>query len=334
VEHPSSGNTQFRYDAAGRLEKKITANGDIIQYGYFHDKLTSIRYPRHPENNVLYVYGTNNGDRDLRNRLVYQEDASGAQQFKYGSLGEITETVRTIIAPFNSNPFTFKTIFEYDTWNRIRSVTYPDGDTVKYAYNRAGLLESVKSRRAQLSALPKAMDYVSRIGYDEFEQRVFIQYGNNTQTSYTYQPERRRLDQLKVEGINNASAFFTAFRSAYTYDNRDNITANLITKTKAGVAGTMRHQYWYDNLNRLDSASGKWDNTLETATYNLDMEFDELFNVSRKALALTSGTRTQPGQAFAPKVNVNYTDAFFYDGGNAQQLNRVTGLVQTNNTEK
>ena len=38
--------------------------------------------------------------------------------------------------------------------------------------------------------------YVAQLGYDKFEQRVFLEYGNGTKTNYTYEPERRRLQNM------------------------------------------------------------------------------------------------------------------------------------------
>jgi hypothetical protein len=32
--------------------------------------------------------------------------------------------------------------------------------------------------------------YVEQLGYDKFEQRVFLQYGNGTKTTYDYEPRR------------------------------------------------------------------------------------------------------------------------------------------------
>ena len=36
-------------------------------------------------------------------------------------------------------------------------------------------------------------EYVRDIGYDEYAQRVFIEYGNGTKTEYTYDKTRRWL---------------------------------------------------------------------------------------------------------------------------------------------
>jgi YD repeat-containing protein len=38
------------------------------------------------------------------------------------------------------------------------------------------------------------------IGYDEFGQRVEMEYGNGVRTEYTYNPERRWLERIVTTG--------------------------------------------------------------------------------------------------------------------------------------
>ena len=56
-------------------------------------------------------------------------------------------------------------------------------------------------------------DYVSKIGYNKFEQRTYLKYCNGAETFYTYDPQRRRLQNLTVNSGGN-----TIMDNAYTYD--------------------------------------------------------------------------------------------------------------------
>ncbi len=67
------------------------------------------------------------------------KDASGWQRFFYGKLGEVTKNIRTFALPYETKTYTFAMEYEYDSWNRMRSMTYPDGEVVSYGYNRGGL---------------------------------------------------------------------------------------------------------------------------------------------------------------------------------------------------
>lgn len=91
-------------------------------------------------------------------------------------------------------------------------------------------------------------------GYDKFGQRTYMKYCNGAETFYTYKPQRRRLQGLKVNAGGN-----TIMDNAYTYDAVSNVLgvtngAALPQSGKAG--GQMSHAYTYDALYRLSSATG------------------------------------------------------------------------------
>src|SRR5690625_6461368 len=77
----------------------------------------------------------------------------------------------------------FKTQWEYDSWNRIKKIVYPDSEEVTYRYNQAGQLDSVTS------AIPgvQAHNVVNGIEYNDYGERKSITYGNGTTTNYTYE---------------------------------------------------------------------------------------------------------------------------------------------------
>ncbi len=47
-------------------------------------------------------------------------------------------------------------------------------------------------------------DYVSHMGYDKFGQRTYLKYGNGTETTYTYDRLRTRLENLRVSAGGSA----------------------------------------------------------------------------------------------------------------------------------
>ena len=70
-------------------------------------------------------------------RLVLVEDASGGETYYYGRQGEVTKTVRTVMASV-ADIRTYVYGATYDSWNRVQTMTYPDGKVVTYHYNAAG----------------------------------------------------------------------------------------------------------------------------------------------------------------------------------------------------
>ncbi|MCR4964853.1 MAG: hypothetical protein K6A41_04275, partial [Bacteroidales bacterium] len=128
----------------GVIYMHSNALGDNVKYYYNYHLLTDVRYPRYPANDVHYRYGTNSDTAiNAVGKVIFQEDATGWQSFKYGKLGEVTENIRTFAFPFEDSSYTFKMNFKYDSYNRIQSISYPDGEEVKYCYDHGGMLKKI-----------------------------------------------------------------------------------------------------------------------------------------------------------------------------------------------
>lgn len=292
VEHPSAGLTTFVYDVAGNMIERQTPNlrekEQSIKHKYEKNRLMEVVYPEHVENNVKCTYGGVNAEHNRAGRLAMIEDGSGAQEFFYGSMGELTKQRRTLVIP-NQAVATYTTEWKYDSHNRLEEMTYPDGEVISYKYNLGGLLSSVVGKKEF------QYTYVENIGYDEYEQRNYVKYGNGTETSYDYSSNRRRLSNLKV--TSPAYNGEDIMNNSYTYDAMDNITklfnsVNAKGAKKEGktLAGALLHRYTYDDWNRLIEAEGFYSDDAETveessmADYHLQMEYDKLYNVTSKKL--------------------------------------------------
>ena len=316
VNHPASGITSFTYDALGNVLTKQTANlakeGKFITYDYDYQRLTGINYPDHPENNVKYYYGGRNASQDRIGRLMLREDGTGAIEYFYGKMGEVTKTRRTMIVP-NQAIATYVTQWTYDSHNRLLEMIYPDEEKITYSYNLGGQLEKVHGYKSY------GYDYVSKIGYDKFEQRTYLKYCNGAETFYTYDPQRRRLQNLTVNSGGN-----TIMDNAYTYDAVSNVLSvvNGASVPQSGKAGgQMAHTYTYDALYRLVSATGTYtgaDN--KTASYTLAMGYDNMHRITSKRQILT-----QNNVQFNGTLNAGYDLSYTYgtDAGKRFQLANV-----------
>ena len=303
VNHPASGITSFTYDALGNVLTKQTANlakeGKFITYDYDYQRLTGINYPDHPENNVKYYYGGRNASQNRIGRLMLREDGTGAIEYFYGKMGEVTKTRRTMIVP-NQAIATYVTQWTYDSHNRLLEMIYPDEEKITYSYNLGGQLEKVHGYKSY------GYDYVSKIGYDKFEQRTYLKYCNGAETFYTYDPQRRRLQNLTVNSGGN-----TIMDNAYTYDAVSNVLSvvNGASVPQSGKAGgQMAHNYTYDALYRLVSATGTYtgaDN--KTASYTLAMGYDNMHRITSKRQILT-----QNNVQFNGTLNAGYDLSYTY----------------------
>lgn len=312
--HPDSGVTTYKYDPANNMTSKTNAANETVEYKYDYSRLKEVKYPLYPENNVKYYYGNaldaSAMDNNAVGRLWYQTDATGTQYLKYGRLGELTYQRRSVAVP-GAGVYWFGTQWEYDTWNRVKSIIYPDGEVLNYKYNRAGNLNNVSSDKDG-----NHYKIINGIGYDKFEQRVYLANGNGTETTYEYETNRRRLLKMYAK---NSSRYF--MQNTYQYDVVSNVMQvhNNAPIVNGLLGGGTNHAFGYDDLYRLTSASGNWRgiNTQaqeERHRYTVTMTYDNMHNIMSKTQKheWTTGATNNNWAALEPtsyRLNYKYENA-------------------------
>ena len=300
VNHPDAGETDMTYDAAGNLLTKLTAelrksisDKGYISYTYDFERLHEVLYPENLFNRVTYTYGKAGDKYNRAGRLALVEDASGGEAYYYGKQGEVTKTVRTVMASV-ADIRTYVYGATYDSWNRVQTMTYPDGEVVTYHYNAAGQVESMTSNKQGRQSV-----IVDRIGYDKEGHMVYTKLGNGTEATYTYDKQRERLQVMNLTVDGQA-----VMENKYSYDAVDNILGitnaanptSLTKLNKAKLGGKSSHTYEYDELNRLVHANGK----AKSASYDMVMSFGRMSEPLTKIQKVDS-TTTAKSYNFAYK---------------------------------
>lgn len=201
LDSPDAGKTEMVYDLASNLIAKITANlraeGKQISYTYDCNRLANIAYPNFTGNNVSYRYGEPGAADNRAGRITLVTDESGSHERFYGKLGEITKEIKTVAsATQGRSPNSlevYTTTYVFDTFGRLQTMTYPDGERLTYRYDSGGLVREAVGKKAQYT-----YSYVRRLEYDKFEQRAFLEAGNGIRTNYSYRPDNRRLENLQA----------------------------------------------------------------------------------------------------------------------------------------
>ena len=140
---------------------------------------------------------------------------------------------------------------------------------------------------------------VDRIGYDKEGHTVYTKLGNGTETTYTYDKQRERLQVMNLTADGQA-----VMENKYRYDAVDNILGitnaanptSLTKLNKAKLGGRSSHTYEYDELNRLVHASGK----AKHASYDMVMSFGRMSEPLTKVQKVDS-TTTAKSYNFAYK---------------------------------
>ena len=237
INSPDAGNTAFTYDLADNVTAKQTANlraaapPQQVTFAYQFNRVTAITYPNFPANNVTYTYGaaSQRNPSPVGNVVGRITDGAGTEDRLYGPLGEIVQETRTIPIS-NKQSTTYTTQYQYDTWNRLLNITYPDPnhETVTYSYDSGGLVNGVSGND------DLRPNYVTGIYYDKFGHRLLLQIGdgttttNGTTTTYVYHPVTQRLNNLQATTPANCYTFHDFF---FSYDAVGNITEidNFVT---------------------------------------------------------------------------------------------------------
>ena len=311
---PDMGLTEWVYDLASNVTGKITANlraaGQQISYDYTFLRLNTITYPQFTENNVAYTYGAPGAAFNRANRIVTVTDESGLTEREYGPLGEVVKETRTINSDTKGNsknsPEVHTTAFTFDTWNRLQSLIYPDGEVLDFDYDSGGLVEHIDGVKAGNNYA-----YLNFMGYDKFGQRTRVAYGNATTMDYTYDNEDRRLATLNSDKTGGRN--FMAL--SYGYDEVGNVLSmanGTPVPTDDLKGGPTSYNYTYDDLYRLTDATGNYkEGAGHTHEYTLAMAYDTIHNITGKTQAHNRIT-PPPDNSVIPQHKTTYDWSYDY----------------------
>ena len=283
---------------------------------------------------------------NLRGQAVEHYDSSGRMtNIQFDFKGNLLEVQRQLASAYDEEIIdwspgsptnsleteTFTQITEYDAVNRMTRLYnwYRDPNRVTVyepLYNERGVLQAEDHSTAAQKTVNsytggRSITAVSNIEYDEKGQRLRIQYANGTTTRYHYDKETFRLLQLRTTRNVADSALPNAPSNLsdpnvlqnlyYTYDPVGNITEieddayepvffqNQMVEPKS--------HYTYDALYLLIEASGRENNTFDTAPGPVEIA----------PLSVSFPTTDETLR--------NYTQKYSYDAvGNILQMRHIT----------
>ncbi len=180
-------------------------------------------------------------------------------------------------------------------------MTFPDGESVIYAYDYGGRLMAVSGSKGGVFER-----YVRDIAYDEFGSRTRLRYGNDAASEYEYDPLTRRLT-----GLVTTAGGKTVQNLEYDYDRAGNILmkTNRGFFSAGGAEATSEQTYGYDDLHRLISSEGEYRDPKGVNTYTNDFTYDTIGNILTKVQANDFDPAEGPS---APVPGTTYTFNYTY----------------------
>ncbi len=233
----SFGTWQYAYDTVGNL---IILTSPEAKTTYKYDGLNrqiQENYTGATGTEIAYAYDAcANG----KGKLCSVTMLNGVNTvYGYDKNGTIATESRTI---GTSNYFTS---YVYDRQGNQSVIIYPDGASVRYTYNTAGLVDKAEAKE---NATAYA-NIVSNIDYSPTNMIATMVYANGVTTTNTYDAaELYRLNSKKTLNSSN----ITLQDLTYTYDVDGNITQLV---DASATNGAKMANYTYDDLNRLLSAT-------------------------------------------------------------------------------
>ncbi|MFZ2602695.1 MAG: RHS repeat-associated core domain-containing protein, partial [Candidatus Omnitrophota bacterium] len=263
------GTWTYEYDAVGNLKKQTDAKGQVLTFEYdVLNRLTSKQgLSTVPVALATYFYDDTSKDNCI-GRLSKVTDQSGSTEFFYDKLGREIKSIKGLSPQGTVPEQQFTVLREYDILNRLTKLTYPDGEAVQYTYDsNSGLLEKVFTVDGGLSTV----DYINDTTYNAKGQIKIIQYGNGTQTDYTYGQDLR-LSRILTRSPANPQ---TLQDLNYLFDKNGNV-ATLTDNLKSNI-----RTFSYDDLDRLTQAQNV---PAPGGGYtNFNYEYDSIGNMTYKS---------------------------------------------------
>jgi YD repeat-containing protein len=230
--HPEHGTTDFFYDAAGLLERKVTPRGEFNHTYDDNDRLKTITAPGtnsphsvtleydHSDNRtkVANGYVTSTFEFDAANRLKWRKDTIAGDQER-------------------------QTTFHNDHWDNVWKIDYPSGFSVAYEFDSENRV--TRAFREPGHVLAAEVEAYHASGAIER-----LRLGNNRVETFEYDGNRYWLKRLTGGPLN----------LCYDYDAVGNVKA--IKDYDASPAncqqpgGTKSQSFTYDPLDRVASVGG------------------------------------------------------------------------------
>jgi len=167
-----------------------------------------------------------------------------------------------------------------------------------------------------VTAQGQTLQYVKAITYDDYGQRVFIHYGNDVTTSYTYDPNRRWLAHILTQN-NNGKVFQD---TSYSFDQ----VGDVLSVTNNGYK-KVTQTYGYDSLYELTSAQGSYtrpsyefDQAHRADQYQQSFTYDVIGNMSTQT---SSHNHVSPASPSPETLNYNFS--YQYSGEHPHQATKI-----------
>jgi YD repeat-containing protein len=254
--NPESGTITYTYDDNGNLTQKTDARGVSSTHAYDALNRPTTRTYSDGTPGVTYAYDTA-GVANSKGKLTSVSSSVSTYSYSgYDGMGRVSGGSQAI----GSQTYTLS--YGYDLAGHIKTITYPSGRTVNYAYDNADRASSVTGNLGDGTQ----RSYSTGITYDAGSRMTQEQFGTNTPIyNKLFYTSRGQLAEIR-EGLtpNNTTWERGAIINFYSTcwgmcagqsmpSNNGNLLRqeHWIQNESGQVIGIPTQEFGYDSLNRL-----------------------------------------------------------------------------------
>lgn len=237
---PDLGTVEYKYTPYGEVAERVDSKG-AARYEY--DQLGRLTIEERPDASYTYIY-----DVGWNGAPAVACTSDGMRKdYGYDSYGRVISETEKI----DGSTFTTKTA--YNSQNKVETVEYPSGLTVRNSYTPDGYLQSVSS------ADSKTVYWTA--GSSDASGRMLTEtFGNGVSTATSYDAMGRTTAIRTSDGLG----------WTYAYDHKGNLTSRQ--DKRHGLSET----FTYDKLGRLTE-------TADNIGHSQRIEYDAAGNVTYKS---------------------------------------------------
>jgi len=237
---PDTGTTVYTYNALGKPTQITDGRGVVTNLTYDNaGRLLTKQYPAATNENINYTWDDTTGGKKGIGRVTRIQDASGAVEWSYNSLGQVIQERKT------TSSVVYAVGYAYDLDGNITQITYPSGRTVGYSRGATGLVTGVTT---QASPSSSAVTLASNFNYQPFGPLQTLTYGNGLILWKTFTQDYGPNTLIVEQGSNSV------INRGYTYWYSDFNITNIWDNN----ATSRNENYVYTPNGWLQNDYGSW----------------------------------------------------------------------------
>ncbi|UAW96913.1 hypothetical protein KEM63_08640 [Halopseudomonas nanhaiensis] len=244
LDSPDTGIQIHHYDDAGQLSRTHRPDQPDQDVRYHYDalgRLTRIQYSD-PGEDITYTYDQNDEAHGAGIGRVTRITSRHSQiDYRYDAHGNLLVDARKIKVGGHTHEQTIT--YSYTNGNQLASITYPNGQTVRYDY------ENGRHSQVTLGTEQTDTPLITDITHRPFGSMDSWTYGNGLTQTLEHDLDGR-ITAVNVQNENNEAVW----QQAYEYDRLNNITG--IERSEG--QRTYQQQFGYDLLQRLIMDQGPY----------------------------------------------------------------------------